>query len=100
MHFVFPGGMTNPARRIWVGTHVARCMECWKACGEARPAAAAQYSQPEQKKREKAYDEGIRTVEDELGTKPRTAAERAAQHDRLIVNFGCFATTALGLEDD
>jgi hypothetical protein len=75
-------------------------MELWNGCAACPATPATVYARPEQKQREKAYDEGVRNVEDELRTKPETRAERAAQEDRLIANFGRFATTALGLEDD
>jgi hypothetical protein len=72
----------------------------WNECAGQKAPAAREYRRPEQKKREKAYDEGIRSVEGELKNRPATRSERAAQQDRLIANFGRFATTALGLEAD
>ncbi|HEY3626581.1 MAG TPA: hypothetical protein VGL00_09860 [Terracidiphilus sp.] len=84
----------------WVEAHVAGSIELWDQCAGSVPNQTAQYAKPQQKTRENAYDRGIRDVEDELKTKPLTAAECAAQQDRLIANFGRFATTALSLEDD
>jgi len=84
----------------WVKAQVARSIELWNGCADAGPIPATVYSTPEQKKREKAYDQGVCAVEDELKAHPRTREERLAQQDRLIASFGRFATTALGLEDD
>jgi hypothetical protein len=106
--------MMNPERRGWVGAHVARSIGLWNECAASGPVTATEYTRAEQKLREKAYDEGVRAVEDELETKPLTPSERAAQQDRgprrqafvdgvedrLITTFGRFATTALGLEDE
>jgi len=105
--------MTRADSKGWVTAQVGRSIELWNGCGANGPVAARQYARPEQKRREKAYDEGVRAVENELETKPQTRAECAAQQDRgphrqvfvdrvedrLIANFGRFATAALGLED-
>ena len=92
--------MSQADRRGWVKAHVERSIELWNGCAAHGPGAPAQYTRAEQKHREKAYDEGVRAVENELETKPQTRAECAVQQDRLIADFGRFATTALGLEDD
>ena len=83
----------------WVRAHVGRTQALWNVCAGCEPSPATRYTPPEQKKREEAYDQGVRAVEDDLKTKPVTRAERATQQDRLIATFGRFATTALGLED-
>ena len=74
-------------------------MALWDACAEAGEVAATAYLRPEQKKREKAYDAGVRAVEDELKAHPQSREERREQQEKLIAAFGRFATTALGLED-
>src|SRR5215469_3810962 len=84
----------------WVKAHVARTIALWNECAACPPVPSALYSRPEQKQREQAYDVGVRSVEDELKTRPLTESGRAIQQDKLIASFGRFATTALGLEDD
>jgi hypothetical protein len=105
--------MSQSECTTWVKAHVERTLDLWNRCAALKPSASTQYTRPEQKTREKAYDRGIREVEDEVKNRPLTPAERAAQQirgprrqvlvdgveDRLIANFGRFATTALGLED-
>jgi hypothetical protein len=106
--------MSHVDRTPWLRPHVARTIELWNASAAQKPLASPQFTLAEQRKREKAYDEGIQSVEKELKTAPRTRAARlATQHrsprrrvfvagveDRLTAVFGRFATTALGLEDD
>lgn len=92
--------MSQPDCTPWVKAHVAHSLDLWNACAGQDLPSATRYTQPEQKKRESAYDEGVRSVEDELQNHPASRSERAAQQNRLIANFGRFATTALGLEDD
>lgn len=82
-------------------------MALWNRCaGQERP-AAAQFSRAEQSKREKAYDEAVREVEEELKAARRSPPEGAGRQasaarveERLIAAFGHFATLALGLEAD
>ena len=94
----------------WVKDHVARSIALWNRCAGLNPSPARLFPRSEQRQREKAYDQGVRSVEAEL----RTRAERVAQEDwgprrqvlvdgveeRIISTFGRFATTALGLERD
>lgn len=84
----------------WVKAHVARSIELWNGCADREVPPAPPFTRPEQKHREAAYDSAIQAVEDELENHPATRPERAARQDRLIANFGRFATMALGLEDD
>ena len=92
--------MSQSACLSWVKSHVAHSIDLWNACVPRDLPCAARYTKSEQKKREEAYDEGVRSIEDELQNHTQTKSERAAQQDRLIASFGRFATTALGLEDD
>jgi hypothetical protein len=112
----------------WVDAHVARSIGLWNRCTARHLPPAPQYDNSEQRRREKAYDEGVRAVDRELKTAPRTHRERlgtkdrgpreqvfgrgvedrgyrrqaaeAGVEDRIIAAFGRFATMALGLEDD
>lgn len=84
----------------WVGAQVAQAIEVWN--GSALPSAlhGPQYSLNEQKKREKAYDKGLRAVEREAKRVPRTRAERTAAQERIVTSFARFSATALDLEDE
>jgi hypothetical protein len=85
----------------WVGAQVAQTIEVWN--GSAVPSAlhGRQYYTPqEQKKREKAYDKGLRAVEREAKRVPRTRAERTAAQERIVASFARFSATALDLEDE
>ncbi len=92
--------MSDVDCRGWVEGQVARSIELWNGCAGGRSVAAAEYTKAEQKQREKAYDEGVGAVEGDLKADVKTPLARAAQEDWLIANFGRFATTALGLEDE
>jgi hypothetical protein len=83
-----------------VKAHVDRTIALWNACATRPFPPATLYAAPEQTQREKAYDHGVRAVEDELHCVPRTAEQRRLQQQKLIATFGRFATTALGLEPD
>ena len=89
--------MPHPDCTPWLQAHVARSIDLWTGCAGQKPPAAREYSRAEQRKREKAYDEGIRAVESELKSASRT--DRLATRDRIVNAFGRFATMALGLED-
>src|SRR5579871_509448 len=84
----------------WMREHVERSIARWHSCAGQQVLAPRNFSRPEQRKREAAYDHAIREVEHELKTQPRSRSERLALQDRLIAAFGRFATTALGLEED
>src|SRR5579863_1100034 len=84
----------------WIQEHVARSKALWHGCSaQARP-AGVQYSLPEQRLREQAYDDGVRAVENELKTQPLARADRLAAQEKILAAFGRFATTALGLQSD
>jgi hypothetical protein len=97
-----------------IKAQVARSVGLWNRCANCPSPAARQYLPTEQKRREKAYDEGIDEVDRELKLNRVSRAERMGQdlpgprrqvfaagvEDRLIAVFGRFATTALGLETD
>src|ERR1700743_1857635 len=84
----------------WIETRGAETLGVGKSCA-AQPAYGGQrYSVEEQKKREKAYDEGLRAVERETKRSPRTRAERLEAQTRITAAFGRFAGAALDLEGD
>ena len=106
--------MPHADRTPWLRPHVARTIDLWNASATGARPAAGEFTPSEQRKRENAYDDGIRSVEKELKTGPVPRAARLAKQDRgpqrrvfvagvedrLTAVFGRFATTALGLEDD
>ncbi len=82
----------------WVEAQVGQTIVAWKD-GAARPWRGGPiYSLREQKKRENAYDEGLRAVEREARKAPRTKAQRLEAQQRIVAAFPRFAAIALGLE--
>src|SRR3954451_3333300 len=94
------GAMSHAGCTLAIETHVQRSIALWNECDGGIAPAVRPFSRLEQKLREKAYDAGVHSVEDELKSVPRTREERMAQQQKLIASFGRFATTALGLEDE
>jgi hypothetical protein len=84
----------------WVEEQVAQTIEVWEASAACLPQGRPRYGPREQKKREKAYDEGLRAVEREARKAPRTKAERLETQQRIVAVFPRFAAIALGLEGD
>jgi hypothetical protein len=84
----------------WVEAQTAQFIAVWEDCA-ARPwQCGPRYSRKEQRKREKAYDEGLRTVEREARKTPRTREERLEAQRRIVAAFPRFAAIALGLEGE
>jgi hypothetical protein len=84
----------------WVEEQVERTIGLWRECA-ARPwTGGPQFSRKEQRKREKAYDEGLRAVEREARKNPRSRAERLETQRRIVAVFPGFAAIALGLEGE
>lgn len=84
----------------WVEMQVAQTIEVWNGSTALSGSDGKRYSPKEQRKREKAYDEGLRAVEREARKAPRTRSERLATQDCILAAFGRFSATALDLEDD
>jgi hypothetical protein len=84
----------------WVEAQVAQTIEVWNGSAASSAPRGPQYCLAQQRKREKAYDEGLREVEREAKKTPRTKAERLAMQDRITASFGRFSATALDLEGD
>ena len=82
----------------WVEAQVARTTEVWNAGAGVSALGGVQYSAQEQQRREKAYDEALRSVERELKRTPRSKAERLQTQSRITAAFARFSATALGLE--
>jgi hypothetical protein len=86
----------------WVEARVAETSEAWNLCASDRLPEAPSFSVEEQRKREKAYDEGLNSVERELkrARGNRTAAGRLETQRRVIAMFARFSGAALDLSDD
>ncbi|MGP8174558.1 MAG: hypothetical protein ACLP7O_08430 [Terracidiphilus sp.] len=84
----------------WVEAQVAQTIVVWKDCAGRLWPGGPRYSPEEQRKREKAYDEGLRAVEREARKAPRTKAQRLEAQRRIVAAFPRFAALALGLEGE
>jgi hypothetical protein len=84
----------------WVEAQVARTIEVWNSSA-ARPAQGGpRYCASEQRRRERAYDEGLRAVEREAKSLPKSRAERLAAQARITACFARFSAAALDLQGD
>lgn len=84
----------------WVTEQVEQTVGVWHNCvGELRH-GLPQFTAKEQRRREKAYDEGLHAVKREARKAPRNAAERLKTRQRIVEVFPPFAATSLGLEGD
>lgn len=82
----------------WVEAQVAQTMDEWNHCALPSLPSSVRYSPKEQRRHEKAYDEGLRAVQREARRGPRTPSERFAVKQRIVALFQRFASVALGLE--
>lgn len=84
----------------WVEAQVAQTIEIWNGSAAQPPKSGQRYSPKEQQEREKAYDEGLQAVEQEIRGAPQSRAERIGTQDRILAAFARFAATALDLEGE
>jgi hypothetical protein len=82
----------------WVEAQVAQTIEVWNGCAASPAPRGPQYCLEQQRKREKAYDEGLHAVEREAKRRPGTKAERLAAQERITAAFARFSAAALDLE--
>ena len=75
-------------------------MQVWSGCAGQSASAGRRYSEKEQQKKEKAYDEALRSVERDLKRAPRTKSERLDTQNRIVASFARFSATALDLEPE
>lgn len=85
---------------LWVESQVSATIADWNSCGLFRAEDGPRFSPADQKRKEDAYDEALRTVEREAKQARRSGAERNAAQRRIVAVFPPFASIALGLEDD
>ena len=101
-------GMRELYNWQWMEAEAARTRELWQRCGTGPGAgsinAGPRFDPAQQRQRERAYDQGLRSVEREVKqappTRPRTGAEKQATHDRILESFGRFSAAALDLNPD
>ena len=84
----------------WVEAQVGSTIEVWNRSAAPQPPSGPAYSFDEHCLRERAYDAGLRAVEQEAQRLPRVAQERTLAQNRLTAMFARFAVTALGLENE
>jgi len=83
-----------------VEARVQEAIALWNLCALPFLPYSPRYTPREQRKREKAYDKGLRAVQREARRVPRTSAERLQIQQRIVALFPGFAATALGLESE
>ncbi len=84
----------------WVESQVSATIADWNSCGLFRAKDGPRFSPADQKRKEDAYDDALRTVEREAKQARRSQAERIAAQRRIVAVFPPFASVALGLEED
>ena len=99
-HFVTLRKMEQPYRWDWVEAQAAQSVELWNRCAGHTLPAMPRFSETEQRKREKAYDQGLRAVSCEAHKAPRTQSERLRAQQRIVEAFPGFAGVALGLDNE
>ncbi len=83
--------------RSWVGQQVAQTVELWNDCAGRSLPPIPRFTAREQRRREKAYGRGLRSVERQAMRPSRTPAERLVARQRIVATFPPFAAVALGL---
>jgi hypothetical protein len=84
----------------WVEAEVCDAIEAWNRCAVRTLPPIPRFACSEQRRREKAYDQGLRSVEREARRVPRTLAERRLARQRIVDAFPHFAAIALGLKPE
>ena len=84
----------------WVEDQVNWTADRWNRCAARSIPPIPRFTPREQRRREKAYDEGLRSVEREARRVPRTHAERHLARQRIVDVFPHFAAIALGLKPE
>jgi hypothetical protein len=84
----------------WVEEQVEQTICVWRGCAGALQHGLPHFSTSEQRKRERAYDDGLQAVQREARKAPRNAKERLQTRERIVAVFPRFAAIALGLEGE
>lgn len=90
--------MPETCLTLAVDDRAARSATLWESCVRRAPRAVTVFTRAEQRRRQAAYDEGVRSVERELKVSVRSDVEAEAREQRILQSFGRFAALALGLE--
>jgi hypothetical protein len=84
----------------WVQAQVERTQASWSECPTQSALAGPVFSAKEQRKRELAYDEALRTAEREARRVPRGRSQRLEAQHRITGAFARFSAVALDLDDN
>jgi len=84
----------------WVEEQVAQSADVWKRCAGRPLPPIPRFATREQRKREKAYDAGLRNVERVARRVPVSASDRLVARQRIVDTFPPFAAVALGLQPE
>ena len=79
----------------WVEAQVARTTEAWNASAAGMAADARRYSGCEQGEHERAYDEALNEVEEDLQRAPETREAQIDRHARIVASFARFSAKAV-----
>jgi hypothetical protein len=72
----------------WVQAQCAQTVEVWRDCAGPLAFTAPHYSLKEHQHREKAYDEGLSTIERQVRKAPRARTGRGVIQEQTIAAFG------------
>lgn len=86
--------------RAWVDAQIGQVIELWHDSAASPDLNASRYSSSEQETHERAYDEALNAVEEDLQREPRTRSERTGMQDRIVASFARFSARALDLDAD
>lgn len=81
-----------------VESEIDEAIESWNSCATRPLPLMPRFSRREQRRREQAYDEGLRRVEHEARTAVRRPGQRSRSRQRIVETFPPFAAVALGLD--
>lgn len=82
----------------WIEEQAARTGEVWNGSRGDLPTNGKRFSSKQQSERERAYDEALNSVEEELRRTPADGTERAAMRAQVTAAFGRFSARALDLD--
>ena len=87
----------------WVEDEAAQTVAAWEGCAARQWPGGPRFTPSDQRKREKAYDDGLRAVEREARKAQKGPGSRAARLEaqrRVVAVFPRFAAIALDLESE
>ncbi len=82
----------------WVNALVAQTVQIWNDSARGPIGKSRDYGAAEQANCEKAYDEALREVDEDLQRSPDSRLEQVGMQDRVVASFGRFSARALDLE--